>query len=66
MTGAFANAGILMGTIALPIMGIICIHCMHMLLNSNKSLCQRLGFRQLDYEEVRSTPSSINQFRINH
>lgn len=50
--GAFANAGLLMGTLALPIMGIICIHCMHMLINCNQYLCTRLGLRHLDYDEV--------------
>lgn len=52
MPNAFANAGLFVGTLALPIMGIICIHCMHMLLSCNEIICQRFGFKQLDYEEV--------------
>lgn len=54
MPSAFSNAGLLVGTIALPIMGIFCIHCMHMLLSCNRILCEKLGFKCLDYEEVRT------------
>lgn len=56
MPSAFANAGLFVGSLALPIMGIICIHCMHMLLSCNEIICQRFGFRQLDYEEVSYYP----------
>ena len=34
---AFKNAGLLVGSVGLPIMAIICVHCMHILvcLNDN-------------------------------
>ncbi|XP_054166252.1 neutral amino acid uniporter 4-like isoform X2 [Oppia nitens] len=64
MPSAFANAGILVGTIALPIMGIICIHCMHILINCNQILCQRFGCNTMDYEEVAEKAITVGPKKI--
>ncbi|CAG2114919.1 unnamed protein product [Medioppia subpectinata] len=64
MPSAFANAGILLGTVALPIMGIICIHCMHILINCNQILCQRFGCNNLDYDEVAIKAFSVGPKRL--
>lgn len=52
MPSAFANAGLIVGTVALPIIGLIAIHCMHLLVNSHNKICSILGYRALDYQEV--------------
>lgn len=49
---SFANAGMLLGSIGIPIMGIICVHCMHMLVNCSKVISKRIGTRSLDYAGV--------------
>lgn len=49
---AFANSGLILGTVALPILGFIAIHCMHLLVNSHNKICNILGYRALDYQEV--------------
>lgn len=52
MPSAFANAGLLVGSLGVVIIGIICIHCMHVLLRCNKILSQRKGVRTLDFAGV--------------
>lgn len=52
MPSAFKNSGLVTGLIGLPIMGVVAIHCMHMLVQCQEVLCQRLGVPFLDYEEV--------------
>ena len=52
MPSAFKNAGLLVGTIGVPLMGLVAINCMHMLVQCQEVLCQKLGLPFLDYEEV--------------
>jgi proton-coupled amino acid transporter len=52
MASAFKNSGLLVGTIGLPIMGVIAIHCMHLLVRCQETLCAKLGMTFLDYEDV--------------
>jgi proton-coupled amino acid transporter len=52
MPSAFKNAGLLVGTLGVPLMGIIAISCMHMLVQCQEVLCQKLGVPFLEYEEV--------------
>ncbi|XP_067126256.1 proton-coupled amino acid transporter 1-like isoform X1 [Centruroides vittatus] len=49
---SFANAGMLLGAIGIPIMGIICVHCMHIIVNCSKVVSKRIGTRSLDYAGV--------------
>lgn len=53
MPSAFANAGLLVGTVGIPIMGFIAIHCMHLLVKCQTKLRRRFNCGFLDYEEVR-------------
>ncbi|XP_006823909.2 proton-coupled amino acid transporter 1-like [Saccoglossus kowalevskii] len=46
------NAGILLGPIALVIIGIICTHSMKILADSSHALCRRNGKMFLDYGDV--------------
>jgi hypothetical protein len=65
MPNAFSNSGLLTGTILLPIIGGIAVHCMQMLVNSHSRLNHRLNHGYINYEDVRinnlshlATPSS--------
>lgn len=52
MASAFKNSGLLVGTVGLPLMGIVAIHCMHLLVKCQETLCTKLGLPFLDYEDV--------------
>ncbi|EDV93974.1 GH23642 [Drosophila grimshawi] len=52
MPEAFKNAGLYVGLFGTLIMGAICTHCMHMLVNSSHELCRRLQQPALDFSEV--------------
>ncbi|KAK8730976.1 hypothetical protein OTU49_007729 [Cherax quadricarinatus] len=49
---AFMNAGLWVGFAGIPIMGLICINCMHILVKSSKELCRRVHVSVLSYEET--------------
>ncbi|PSN31633.1 hypothetical protein C0J52_21539 [Blattella germanica] len=55
MPDAFKNAGLVIGTIGTLIMGIICTHCMHMLVKCSHELCQRTEVPSLGFSEVCET-----------
>lgn len=52
MPDAFKNAGLYMGLFGTLIMGAICTHCMHMLVNCSHELCRRLQQPSLNFSEV--------------
>jgi len=52
MPDAFRNAGLIVGTVGTLIMGGICTHCMHMLVNCSHELCMRLQVPSLGFSEV--------------
>ncbi|RWS05303.1 proton-coupled amino acid transporter 1-like isoform X1, partial [Dinothrombium tinctorium] len=52
MPSAFANSGLLVGTLGLPLMGLIAVHCMHLLINAHIKLCAKFSSTFLDYDEV--------------
>ncbi|ALC39884.1 CG13384 [Drosophila busckii] len=52
MPDAFKNAGLYVGLFGTLIMGAICTHCMHMLVNCSHELCQRLQQPSLDFQNV--------------
>lgn len=52
MPDGLKNSGLYTGTILLPFIASICIHCMHMLVRSAHELKERLGIHGLDYAEV--------------
>ncbi|XP_027207368.1 proton-coupled amino acid transporter-like protein pathetic isoform X1 [Penaeus vannamei] len=51
MPEAFMNAGLWVGFFGIPVMGVICVHCMHVLLKCSKELCRRAKVSALSYEE---------------
>lgn len=44
MPSALTNAGLLVGSAGIILIGIICIHCMHMLLRCNRILSKRFVY----------------------
>ncbi|XP_071522232.1 neutral amino acid uniporter 4-like [Panulirus ornatus] len=67
MPDALKNSGLFTGTALLPFIALICIHCMHMLVNCAHELKERLGINGLDYAEVgyhafSTGPASLRQF----
>lgn len=52
MPSAFANAGIAVGSVGVILMGIICVHCMHVIVKCNHILSKKLGCSSLDFAGV--------------
>eukprot|EP00092_Neocalanus_flemingeri_P025306 GFUD01027438.1.p1 GENE.GFUD01027438.1~~GFUD01027438.1.p1 ORF type:complete len:485 (+),score=100.26 GFUD01027438.1:130-1584(+) len=55
MPDAIKNSGLLVGNIGLVFMATICIHCMHILVNSSQELCKRTNLPFLTYSDVAET-----------
>ncbi|XP_013790821.1 proton-coupled amino acid transporter 2-like isoform X2 [Limulus polyphemus] len=41
LPSAFVNSGLLVGTLGIPLMGLLCIHCMHVLVRCSRRLCSK-------------------------
>ena len=52
MPDAIKNSGLLVGNIGLVVMATICIHCMHILVNTFQELCKRTNRPFLTYSDV--------------
>ncbi|XP_076042534.1 proton-coupled amino acid transporter 1-like isoform X2 [Oratosquilla oratoria] len=52
MPEAFKNAGLWVGFAGIPLMGVICIHCMHILLKCSHTICKRAKVSSLSYEKT--------------
>uniref|UniRef100_A0A182W4U8 Amino acid transporter transmembrane domain-containing protein n=1 Tax=Anopheles minimus TaxID=112268 RepID=A0A182W4U8_9DIPT len=52
MPDAFKNAGLYVGFFGTLAMGVICTHCMHLLVRCSHILCRRYGRPSLSYAEV--------------
>ncbi|XP_064482211.1 proton-coupled amino acid transporter 1-like isoform X2 [Ornithodoros turicata] len=59
MPSAFANAGIVVGSIGILMMGLICVHCMHVIVKCNHILSRKLGCRSLDFAGVAENAFSL-------
>lgn len=59
MPSAFNNAGLVIGLIGVPIIGIITIHCMHLLVRCEEELCRRTGQPYLEFERVAESAFSV-------
>jgi len=49
---AIKNSGLLVGNIGLVVMATICVHCMHILVNTSQELCRRTNRPFLTYSDV--------------
>lgn len=52
MPDAFKNAGLYVGLFSTMLMGMICTHCMHMLVGCSHELCRRLQVPSMNFAEV--------------
>ncbi|XP_023932552.1 proton-coupled amino acid transporter 3-like [Lingula anatina] len=52
MPYAVSNAGILVGTVTVMVLGIICTHCMHLLAGAAQDICQRRRISEVNYAEA--------------
>ncbi|XP_055303048.1 proton-coupled amino acid transporter-like protein CG1139 isoform X2 [Sitodiplosis mosellana] len=52
MPDAFKNAGLYVGLFGTMLLGIICTHCMHMLVGCSHELCRRLQVPSMNFAEV--------------
>ncbi|CAG0914220.1 unnamed protein product [Notodromas monacha] len=52
MPDALSNSGLVLGSVGVVAMGVVCIHCMHMLVMACHTLCSRLRVSTLDYADV--------------
>ncbi|XP_031624543.1 proton-coupled amino acid transporter-like protein pathetic isoform X2 [Contarinia nasturtii] len=67
MPDAFKNAGLYMGLFGTLLMGLICTHCMHMLVGCSHELCRRLQIPSMNFAEVcynafETGPSGLRRF----
>jgi solute carrier family 36 (proton-coupled amino acid transporter) len=67
MPDAFKNAGLYVGLFGTLMMGAICTHCMHMLVNCCHELCRRLqvpslNFSAVCYASFQTGPPGIRRF----
>ncbi|KAK9507280.1 hypothetical protein O3M35_007175 [Rhynocoris fuscipes] len=67
MPDAFMNAGLALGTVGTLFMGIVCTHCMHVLVNCSHELCRRLQVPSLSFSQVaeqafKSGPTRLQWF----
>lgn len=68
MPNAIMNAGLLFGTVGLVVVGLIAIHCMHLLVNSAHVIAERTGRPGAEYEDVLYNafdiaPSPLNKLK---
>jgi len=55
MPDAIKNSGLVVGNIGLVVMATLCIHCMHILVNTSHELCRRTNLPFLTYSDVAET-----------
>jgi len=60
MPDAIKNSGLVVGSIGLVILSVLCVTCMHMLVNCANTLCLRTNSKSLDYARVAETAFSTS------
>ncbi|KAE8746521.1 hypothetical protein FOCC_FOCC006755 [Frankliniella occidentalis] len=66
MPDAFSNAGLVVGTIGTLVMGLICTHCMHILVKCAHELCRRTQVPALGFSEVVEAAFATGPSRTRH
>lgn len=67
MPDAFKNAGLYVGLFGTMLMGIICTHCMHMLVGCSHELCRRqqvpsMSFPEVCYNAFQTGPQGLRRY----
>lgn len=67
MPDAFKNAGLYVGLIGTMIMGVVCTHCMHMLVGCSHELCRRrqvpsMSFPEVVYNAFETGPQGLRRY----
>lgn len=67
MPMAFKNSGLIFGSIGTVVVGIICTHCVYVLVKSSQELCRRQKIPSLDFAETaevafQSGPLALQKF----
>lgn len=69
MPAAFKNAGLYVGLFGTLLMGVICTHCMHMLVKCSHELCRRMStpsmnFAQVAYASFETGPLGLRKYSL--
>lgn len=64
MPNAVMNAGLLVGTTGIPLLGLFCVHCMHLLVNNSKTLARKLNVTSLDYQTTAEKAFALGPAKI--
>ncbi|XP_064841630.1 neutral amino acid uniporter 4-like [Oncorhynchus masou masou] len=57
---AVRNAGVIVGPLCLVLMGVVCVHCMHILVNCSHHLCERVLPLENQMKEPKRFPTALN------
>ncbi|ESO89511.1 hypothetical protein LOTGIDRAFT_218879 [Lottia gigantea] len=64
MPVAIKNAGLWLGTVGLLLIGVIAVHCMHLLVKCSRIMCKRTGSVAMDYADVMETSVKTGHIRL--
>lgn len=67
MPDAFKNAGLYVGLFGTMLLGVICTHCMHMLVGCSHELCRRqqvpsMSFPEVCYNAFQTGPQGLRRY----
>uniref|UniRef100_A0AAY4D5W1 Amino acid transporter transmembrane domain-containing protein n=1 Tax=Denticeps clupeoides TaxID=299321 RepID=A0AAY4D5W1_9TELE len=61
---ALRNAGIVLGPVCLLVIGVICVHCMHILVNCSHQLSERSKKSSLSYSDTVAAGMQTSSFQL--
>ena len=64
MPDALKNSGLWFGTGGLLLIGAMCVHCMHLLVQCSHELCSRTGDSSLSYADMAETACHLGPRKV--